>query len=380
MSSTPAPTAALPGYPGTPGRPAYYDPERQAWQVFRYQEVKRVLSDYSTFTSERGGRFDPRDPGTNLENMVMYDPPRHTNMRGVLNHAFTPRTVARLEPFIRRLSNQLLDPLIDRGHMDIVEDFAVPLPLMVISELLGVPSEMLPEMRQISDVFVDVTAEESIQARLQAFARFAELIAQRRAEPRDDMISALIQSEDEGYRLTDSEVNAYCVGLLVAGNETTRSLIGSTMVCFSLFPEAMAEARADPGLIPGAIEEALRFTSPTRQFPRIAKVDTAIDGQTVRAGEWVMPWIESANRDPEVFPNPDVFDIRRQPNRHIAFGHGPHFCIGAALGRLEGQIAFETLFERLDNIRLAPDVALEPIVQTLLFGYRHVPISFTSRG
>ena len=377
MSSTS--TIALPGHPVTPGRPAYYDPERQAWQVFRYQEVKRVLSDYSTFTSQRGGRFDPRDPGATFEAPTEYDPPQHTKMRGLMNQAFTPRSIAKLEPFIRRLCNQLLDQVIDQGRMDLVEDFAVPLPLMVISELLGVPSEMLPEMRQLSDIFMDVTGEASIQARGQALAHFAELIAQRRAEPRDDMLSALIQAENDGFRLTDSQVNAYSVSLLVAGNETTRHLTGSTMLCLCLFPEAMAEVRADTSLLPGAIEEALRFTSPIRQFPRIARVDTAIEGQTVRAGEWVMPWIESANRDPEVFPNPDVFDIRRQPNRHIAFGHGPHFCIGAALARLQTQVAFTTLFERLGAIELDQSVALEPIVQVLAFGYTHVPLTFTRR-
>lgn len=379
MSSS-TPTITIPGFEIKPAQSAYYDEQRQAWQVFRYREVQRVLSDYSTFTSQRSGRFDPTDPGTNFENMVMYDPPKHTKMRGLMNQAFTPRTVTRMEPYIRTLTNQLIDAVIARGTMDIVEDFAVPLPLMVIAEMLGVPEDLLPEMRQITDAISEFTTEESVSSRERAFQRFAELIAQRRAEPRDDLISALVQAEEDGYRLTDSEVNSYCVGLILAGNESVRYQLANMMLCFEQFPEALAEVRADLSLLPGALEECMRYAPSVPQFPRIAAVDTTIDGQQVRAGEWVMPWIASANHDPEVFAHPEVFDIRRNPNRHLTFGYGPHYCIGAALTRLEVQIAFEILLNRLSEIRLDQSQPLKPMILPLIFGYKHVPVTFEARS
>jgi len=375
MSSVPA-APGLPGLQPRPGQPAFYSPERRAWQVFRYESVQRVLSDFAVFSSNRGGRLDPSDPGTSLETITNQDPPRHRQMRGLLNQVFTPRTVARLEPAIRRQTDELLDEVVDRGAADVVEALAVPLPLMVIAELLGVPEADQRRMRQLSDSSAEFNSQASAGARETIMRYFMTLAAQRRQEPRDDLISALVASEIDGVPLTDAEVVAYAATLLVAGNETTRNLIGSAALCLGLLPEVQTALRADPGLLPDAIEEVLRYVPPVAQFPRIATQDTAIDGQTVRAGEWVMPWIESANRDPEVFSDPEVFDMRRQPNRHLSFGYGAHFCMGAALARLEARIALERLLARTSEWRLQPGQTPEPHRRVIGFGYRHVPIVF----
>ncbi len=367
-----------PGLHPKPGQPAFYDPERRAWQVFRYEEVQRVLSDYSTFSSSRGGKLDPADPSTgSLETLVDQDPPRHRQMRALMLQAFTPRAIARMEPHIRRLAHLLIDREIDRGEMDVVKALAIPLPLLVITELLGVPQEDQQRLRLLSEATVEYTTEESARARQDMQQYFLALAAQRRAEPRDDLISALIAAEVDSERLSDHEVVNYALMLFVAGNESSSNLIASAMVCFDLFPEALAEVRADPSLLPGAVEEVLRYIPPTPQFPRIAAVDTTIDGQAVRAGEWVMPWIQSANRDPAQFPNPNTFDIRRSPNRHLSLGHGVHFCLGASLARMQVRIALEVLLERLAEIRFQHDTPVMPVVAPLSFGYRNVRIAFT---
>lgn len=371
------PVSALPGYNPTPERTAYYDPDRGVWHVFGYDEVQRVLSDYTVFSSEREGRLDPAGPGLNFEHIVTMDPPRHRVMRNLFTQAFTPRTVAQLEPAIRSTVHTLLDRVVPQGEMDVIEDLAVPLPLLVIMALLGVPEDMLPMMRVLSDGFLEINTEHSLMSREAAFQQFADLIAQRRREPQNDLISGLIAAEVEGERLSDRQINDFCLGLLVAGNETTRNLIGSTMLCFDLFPQALAEVSADPDLLPGAIEEAVRFISPVVQFPRMTLSDTTIDGQQVPAGAWVFPWIMSANRDPDYFHNPDTFDIHRSPNRHLGFGYGIHYCIGAPLARLEARVALEILLDRIDAIRFLHDVPLGPVMLPLTFGYQHLRIAFS---
>ncbi|GAB4210567.1 MAG: cytochrome P450 [Roseiflexaceae bacterium] len=378
MASATTSAPQLPGLHPKPGHPAFYDPARGAWQVFRYNEVQRVLSDYSIFSSSRGGKVDPADPSTgSLETLVDQDPPRHRQMRALMLQAFTPRAVARMEPHIRELAHELIDQVIDRGAMDVVQALAVPLPLLVITGLLGVPKEDRQHLRRLSEAMMAYTTEESARMRQQMQQYFLELSQQRRREPREDLISALIAAEVDGIRLTDQEVVNYALVLFVAGNESTTNLIGNAMVCFDIFPEALAAVQADLSLLPNAIEEVLRYVPPTPQFPRIAAVDTQIDGQTVHAGEWVMPWIQSANRDPEAFATPDVFDIHRNPNRHLSLGHGPHFCLGASLARMEARIALEVLLERLGDIRFPHDAPLEPQIGPLSFSYRSVRITFT---
>lgn len=368
----------LPGLLPTPERQAYYDAERQAWQVFGYAEVQRVLSDYKTFTSQREGHLDPRETKPGTKSMTDLDPPEHRRMRTLLSQAFTPRSVERLEPRVVLHVQRLLDQVVERGEMDIVEDFAVPLPLIVIMELLGVPQENLTQMRFWSDTFISVLHPDAGRAKYEMAVFFSSLIDQRRREPQEDLISALLSAQIDGTQLAQEDIVNFCFLLLIAGNETTRNLIGNAVMCFDRYPETQAEVRADPGLLPGALEEVLRYLPPVIQFPRIAAMDTTIDGQTVQAGQWINPWIFSANRDAEQFPHSQVFDIRRSPNRHLSFGTGIHHCMGAPLSRLETRIAFKMLFERFPTITCVPTEKPEvDVVKPLSGGVHHIPITFT---
>lgn len=367
----------LPGLLPTPDRQAYYDPERQAWQVFRYAEVQRVLTDYKTFTSQREGHLDPRETKPGTKSMTDLDPPEHRRMRTLLSQAFTPRSVERLEPRVVMHVQSLLDQVIDRGEMDIVEDFAVPLPLIIIMELLGVPQEYLAQMRSWSDTFISILHPDAGRAKYEMAVFFSSLIEQKRCEPQDDLISALLNAQVDGTHLSQEDMVNFCFLLLIAGNETTRNLIGNAVLCFDRYPDAQSEVRADPGLLPRAIEEVLRYLPPVIQFPRIAAIDTTIDGQAVKAGQWINPWIFSANRDAGQFSDPQVFDIRRNPNRHLSFGSGIHHCMGAPLSRLEMRIAFQMLFERLATITYIPlEKPEKSVLKPLSGGAHHIPITF----
>jgi cytochrome P450 len=368
----------LPALLPTPGKQAYYDPERQAWQVFRYTEVQRVLFDHTTFTSQRKGLLDPRETKPGTISMTDMDPPEHRRMRTLLAQAFTPRATERLQTQIITQVQHLLDHAVEQGEMDFIEDFAVPLPLLVIMELLGIAQEDVSQMRSWSDTFIAVLHPDSAKAKYAMAAYFGDIVEQKRHEPQDDLISALLKAHMNGRFLTTEEIVHFCFLLLVAGNETTRNLIGNAMLCFQYYSDALAEIRADPALLPGALEEVLRYLPPVTQFPRIASVDTTIDDQDVKAGQWVCPWILSANRDEEQFSEPQAFDIRRTPNRHLSFGTGIHHCMGAPLARLEGQIAFKLFLERFPTITYLPvEADKAEQVKPLSGGVQHLPIAFT---
>jgi cytochrome P450 len=375
-SSPEQPSATFPGFEPTPGRAAYYDEQRQAWQVFCYHEVQRVLSDYTIFSSNR----DRLDTTTNTiptsASMIELDPPRHNQLRSLVAQAFTPKAVTELEPAIRNLAHQLLDAVIDQGEMDAVKDFAAPLPLLVINRLLGVPKEDQQQVREWCMAYAQATTPAAWQARSDLLAYFTDLLEQRRKAPQDDLVSALLSAQIDGQHLTGSEVANFCLLLIIAGNETTKNLIGNALLCFDEYPTAMEPIRTEPTLLPGAIEEVLRYLSPVPSFPRVARVDTMIEEQAVKAGQWVMPWIMSANRDPEVFSDPNRFDIQRNPNRHISFGAGVHFCLGAPLARMEARIGLSAMFERLSDIQRVRTVPLEPIRHPVAYGMKHLPLTF----
>jgi len=205
---------------------------------------------------------------------------------------------------------------------------------------------------------------------------FLDMIQQRSREPQNDLISALLDAQIDGQHLNQRELLGFCILLLVAGNETTTNLIGNALLCFDEHPEVMEELRAEPALVPGAIEEVLRYRSPVQYMYRRAVADVTIGDHEMRAGQMVLAWIGSANRDEAQFPDPDYFDIRRTPNRHIAFGHGIHFCLGAPLARLEAKIALTMLLERFHEIKRVPGVPLEATGSDLVFGVKHLPITF----
>jgi cytochrome P450 len=360
-------------------RPPYYDAPRQMWYVFSYPAVHRVLTDHGIFSSDRD-RMLPTMPGTDdplHSSMIGLDPPRHTRLRTLVSYAFTPRTVARLEPRIHSIVQTLLDQVQGQGTMDVINDVAHPLPSLVIAELLGVPPEDRDQFRSWSDAYLEFVTPAALQGVHDLTAYFTKLLEQRRQSPRDDLMSALLTASIDGEQLSQQEIVGACMLLLMAGHETTRNLIGSTVLCLDAFPEAMASVVAHPEAIPMALEEVLRYTPPIiMPPPRITMKESIIDGQLIPAGQWIQGWIPAAHRDEDYFPHACVLDIQRTPNRHMGFGYGIHFCLGAALARLEARIALGAMLTRLPSLQRIRTVPLERIESPLLFGLKHLPITF----
>jgi cytochrome P450 len=352
--------------------PVAQDPNYGSWQVFRYADVQRVLSEYETFSSRMG------DASPISQSLIGMDPPRHRQLRTLVSQAFTPRAVENLAPRIREITDQLLDGITARGRFDAIADLAVPLPVIVIAELLGIPSSDRAQFKVWSD---DITGNSSYGGgQREMAAYFYRFVEERRREPRDDLVSALLRAEVDGQHLSMTELLGFCVLLLVAGNETTTNLIGNALLSFGEdAPEAMELLAEQPALLPGAIEEVLRFRSPVQCMFRVTARPARLGDQEVPAGESVVAWIGSANRDEAVFEAPERFDVRRSPNKHIAFGHGPHFCLGAPLARLEARIALEEVLRRLPNLRRVPDASLEPLESFIVYGLKHLPMTFDSR-
>jgi cytochrome P450 len=339
------------------------------WVLTRYEDVVAVLRD-QRFAKEAmiaavAARFGLA-PGTIGLSMLDRDPPDHTRLRGLVSKAFTPRVVERLRPHIQEIVDGLLDRVEGQGTMDLIEEFAYPIPVMVICELLGVPVEdherfktwSLDLARGLDSIMLPVDSE---VARRSGIARqgltdyFRALIAARRAAPRNDLLSALIAAEEAGDTLSEDELLASSILLLVAGHETTVNLIGNGTLALLRHPDQLRRLRDDPGLIASAVEELLRYDGPVQRTARMPSVDVAIGGRTIKQGEMVMPFIGAADRDPAQFPDPDRLDLARADNRHVAFGMGIHFCLGAPLARVEGQLAINTLLRRLPKLALASE-------------------------
>ncbi len=351
--------------------PVFLDPRRHNWSVFKYNDVQRVLSEHSVFSSQFVGSNQPLD-----SSMISMDPPRHRQLRSLATLAFTPRTIARLEPRITGIVNELLDKVAPQGKMDVINDLSTPLPVTVIAELLGIPLADRASFKLWSDQLVGAAPSYDKDPQEEMSHYFKWVIEQRRKEPQDDLISALLAAQIEGKHLTEQELMGFCVLLLVAGNETTTHLIGNAMWCFDDHPGAWAELRANPALLPDAIEEVLRYRSPIKLMFRVTTQDTRIGDKDIPSGSGVMAWIGSADRDEAQFPNAETFDIHRAPNRHLAFGYGIHFCLGAPLARLESKIALGIMLERFASIRRDRDLELESVSAFILHGLKSLPIEF----
>lgn len=342
------------------------------WVLTRYADVLAVLRD----PRARAARIDP-DPAwleqtglaplftTHARMMLFTDPPDHTRLRGLVNTAFTPRVVEGLRSRITALVDELIDRIAAAGHTDLIQDLAYPLPVTVIAELLGVPTTMREQFRRWSDglaTFIGGSSAPEMQTFMHAQRCVLELsdylrgeIAARRQQPRADLLTALVQAEAAGDRLSSEELIANAILLLVAGHETTTNLIGNGMLALLRHPDQHRRLVEQPELIGSAVEELLRYDSPVQATSRIMADDLELDGQRIRRGQHVTLLIGAANRDPAQFPDPDRLDITRQPNRHLSFAHGPHFCLGAPLARLEAQIAIGRLLQRLPTLQLATD-------------------------
>ena len=357
--------------------PVFYDENTHLWQVFRYHEVLAVISDYTRFSSQALGR----EGSLFADTLIAKDPPGHRKLRNLVNQAFTPRAVARLSGRITQITQELLDQVCPQGTMDIVSDLAFPLPAKIIAELLGVPAQdwnifqRWARMDSSSPGAVVSSPQAGRTMREEMFDYFSRLLHERRRTPREDLISALAQAEVDGERLSERELLSFCTLLLIAGQETTKNLIADAIVCFTSHPETLERLIHEPALMPTAIEEVLRYLPPVWFLFRLTKADVELGGQRIPARQFVLAWTASANRDPAHFPDPDRFDIEREPNRHLAFGHGVHFCVGAPLARLEARIALPMVLEQLQGLRRVEGVPIN--VQTgLVFVIRSLPVTF----
>jgi cytochrome P450 len=363
--------------------PVLHEPHTDAWMIFDYAGAKQALNDHERFSSSMftAGRGNP-------EWMIFLDPPRQAKLRSLIGRAFTPKAIAALEPRIRALTHELLDALVARGEMDIVAEFATPLPMIVIAEMIGVPAAGWPRFRRWSDVILKLSHTISAGAAADAAAAgyfavhtemgayLAILVEDRRREPKDDLLSRLVHAEVDGDWLTEAEILGFVELLIVAGQETTSNLIANAVLCLLENPEQFAGLIRSPELLSKAIEEVLRYRSPVQWIFRATRCEVTLHGQTIPAGKLVLPIIGSANRDLQVFPDPDRFDIARDPNPHISFGHGIHYCLGAPLARLEASTALLALFSRLKRMELASADPWQPRDALHVLGPDSLPIHF----
>jgi cytochrome P450 len=350
-------------------RPIFYDPAHQSWMVFRYGDVKQVFSDWKTFSSKIP---QPPEQTDLTESLNFTDPPKHRTLRSLVAQVFTARRVDALAPRMAQITHELIDAVQHQGEMDFMHDLAIPLPVIVIAEILGVPVSDRNDFKRWSDGIVVYDG-----AALTAMADyFRHLLAERRQHPGQDLISDLIAAQEAGETLSAQELVDFCIVLLVGGNETTTNLLGNAMLCFNDHPEAFTQLKQDPQLLPRAIEEVLRYRSPVQAMARFTKVETQLNGQTIPAGKMVTVWMGAANRDEAQFEHADAFVIDRDPNPHLAFGNGIHFCLGAPLARLEAKIVLSAVLERLPNLRIAPNRELEFIPSVEMHGVKSLPVLF----
>ena len=324
-----------------------------AWVLTRYEDVDMVLRDHRRFSNHD-------DDDREFRSMLFHDPPDHTRLRSLVSRAFTPRSVAELEPRIRRVVQELLDDMEGRDRFDLISDFAFPLPVTVIAEMLGVPAQDIDRFRDWSNdiaLTVEPTLDDEQTRRMEESFQelldyFEDIIERRLREPQDDMITALLNVEAEGDRLSRGELLATLTLLLVAGNETTRNFIGNGMLALLKHPDQLQRLRDNPDMLDSALDEILRYDSPVQIDQRTVYEDVEIRGHRIRAGQRVINAIGAANRDPEVFANPDKLDIGRREKSHLSFGRGIHYCLGSPLAMMEGRIAFSSLLDRFPSMEL----------------------------
>ncbi|HEU0054285.1 MAG TPA: cytochrome P450 [Longimicrobium sp.] len=366
--------------------PVLHDEAGDRWMLLDYDGVRRALNDPASFSSV----VSP-PPSAPSRWLIFSDPPRHTQLRALVTRAFTPRAVAGLEGRVRELARGLIDARAESGEMELLADFSVPLPLMVIAELLGAPVDEWPRFRRWSDSIVGLVltlsggteAERAVAAFQATHAEMAEhlaaLVDARRSAPRDDLLTRLVRAEVEGERLTGDEILGFFQLLLLAGHETTTNLIGNAVLALIENPDQRALLRSIPDLVPSAVEEVLRYRSPVQAAFRVTRREVEVAGRTIPPGKLVLAMIGAANRDPAHFAEPDRFDVARHPNAHVAFGHGIHFCIGAPLARLEGRVALAELLERLPRLALADGAPWTPRAAFHVHGPERLALRFERR-
>ena len=350
--------------------PVHWDPYLHAWVVTSYRDVVTVFQKFSadrTPTPEhlRAIGLEQLTPIAQVmvRQMLFLDPPAHGRIRGLASKAFTPRRVESLRGHIEEIVEDLLDAVQAQGRLDIIADLAYPLPAIVTAELLGVPTSDRDQLKAWSEDFAEVLgnfqhnpdrAARVVKSVGEMSDYFRAQVAEHRAQPKDDLISAMVTAEQDGDRLSEEEIVANLIVTMVGGQETTTNLIGNGMLALLRHRDQFEKLKADPALVPSAVEELLRYESPSQHTARLAPDDVELGGKQIRKRQAVIAVMGAANRDPDRFPDPDRLDIERQDNRHVAFAWASHFCFGAPLARLEGQIAFTALLKRLPAMQLAP--------------------------
>ncbi|RKF52378.1 cytochrome P450 [Bacillus wiedmannii] len=368
--------------------PVHYDEEQDVWNVFLYDDVNRVLSDYRLFSSRRERRQFAIPPLETRININSTDPPEHRNVRSIVSKAFTPRSIEQWKPRIQSIANELVQHIGKYSEVNIVEEFAAPLPVTVISDLLGVPTTDRKKIKEWSDIlfmpyskekFNDLDVEKGIA--LNEFKTYLlPIVQEKRYHLTDDIISDLIRAEYEGERLTDEEIVTFSLGLLAAGNETTTNLIINSFYCFLVdSPGIYEELRKEPTLISKAIEEVLRYRFPVTLARRITE-DTNIFGPFMKKDQMIVAWVSAANVDEKKFLQASEFNLHRIGNeKHLTFGKGPHFCLGAPLARLEAEIALTTFINVFEKIELSPSFNLEKCILENEQTLKYLPILLKTR-
>ncbi|MFE2183416.1 cytochrome P450 [Streptomyces sp. NPDC059455] len=364
--------------------PVSYNEQTFQWSVFRHEDVTHIMSNTDVFVNDMSDITPPQEDYDVFfkGNIAAMDEPRHRKFRMLVSKAFSARYIAGLEPKLLQIATGLLDAVGDKEHFDIAADFAFPFPVAVIADILGAPREDAHLFAEWANLLhasnQGVEGHRATAMRLKSLNTYMfEQIRRRRAEPRDDLITTLVRAEMDGRTLDDEEIVGFAGVLLMGGITTTAALISNIVLTFDRFPELYGEVRADRSLVPQAIEEVVRIRPSFSNFVRMTAEDVEIGGEIIPAGELVHVWISSANRDVNAFADPDRFDIHRENNRHVGFGQGIHYCIGAPLARLESRIAFNLLLDRYRSIQVVPDADIEFLDTSDMIGASRLPVVVT---
>ena len=370
--------------------PVYRNDDAGFWALSRHDDVVEAFRDHLRYSSAHGVSLDPAASGPHAHRTMSFlamDPPMHGRMRGLVSRGFTPRRVAELEPRIRQLARAHLDAALDRDSFDFIGDLAGKLPMDVISELIGVPPADRDEVRRLSDLLVhreegmDDVPPAGVEAAFALGAYYADMLAERRAHPTDDLTSALLAAEIDGDRLTDDEIMGFLFLMVVAGNETTTKLLGNAWYWAWATPDEQAKPLVDPAYIPAWIEETLRFDTSTQMLARLATTDIELHDAVIPAGDRVVLVVGSANRDERVFSRPDVYDLdrsERELQQIASFGFGRHFCLGASLARLETRVCLEELVRRVAGYDIEP-AGIRRVHSVNVRGFAALPTTVVTR-
>ncbi|MEU5030938.1 cytochrome P450 [Streptomyces milbemycinicus] len=381
-----------------PGKAVDYDPETRMWHVYGHSEIVQLLSKPRVFSSNLQRVMAPEigvdNPEDTYDELLYMDPPAHTRLRKLVSHAFTAKVVADLEPKIEALTHELLDEAASSDRLELVSALAYPLPVIVICELLGIPAADRDLFRRQAESLMPATSDDvtlvgrfegqeevtkTVIKRHQEFAAYLQqFIEDRRKEPREDLLSGLVHAEVEGERLSDKEVASLVDTLLLAGHLNTTMMLSNTILCLDAHPEEFRRTREDRSRLPGVLEESLRYLPPFSVTSRVTATEAELGGVVIPPDQLVMVWLATANRDPRVFDAPTEFRPERNPNPHLTFSRGIHFCVGAGLGRLEGRVALNVLLDRFPELATVPDDPPRFIRTAQMFNAHTLPLAVSA--